>query len=115
MFIKTSFVALAAVVAMGASARAATDDGETTAPVTIRTADLDLHSRAGAGALLHRIEFAARTVCGEEPTLRDIKGHAAYRACVRSKVDETVAAVHSPMLASLNDPAGSQILASSDR
>jgi UrcA family protein len=71
----------------------------------VRVADLDIQSQAGAQSALQRIRRAATVVCGGEPDGRDLDRQAAFGACVRAAVNETVAQSHSPALAALNGTA----------
>ena len=64
--------------------------------VTVRYADLDLSSPAGASALYGRIQAAARQVCGYAG--RDVVAQASWRSCYRSAVGDAVSKVNSPLL-----------------
>ncbi len=64
--------------------------------VTVRYADLDLSTNAGATTLFHRIRGAAKGVCGTPGT--SIVEQMDWRGCVDSAVSNAVAAVNSPML-----------------
>jgi UrcA family protein len=64
--------------------------------VTVRYADLDLSSPAGANALYHRIQAAAKQVCGFPGT--DLVEQTIWRSCYRSAVDNAVRKVNSPLL-----------------
>jgi UrcA family protein len=64
--------------------------------VTVRYADLDLSSPAGADALYRRIQAAARQVCGFPGT--DLVEQSSWRSCYRSAVGDAVRKVNSPLL-----------------
>lgn len=64
--------------------------------VTVRYADLDLSSPAGANALYGRIQAAARQVCGYPGT--DLIEQSSWRSCYRSAVGNAVRKVNSPLL-----------------
>ena len=92
-------LAAAATLACAAPARAQTSD--TVPSVFVKYADLNLGSRGGAEVLLRRIDAAATTVCGGAPDLRRLNQVASFEACRRSAVARAVAAVDSPMLATV--------------
>jgi UrcA family protein len=73
--------------------------------VTVRYADLDLSSPAGANALYQRIEAAAKQVCraGTDP-IEQIS----QRGCYRRAVGDAVRKVNSPLLIAVHSgkPAG---------
>jgi UrcA family protein len=48
----------------------------------VKFADLNIMSPLGAEVLNRRIEVAARSACGPEPTLRDLRSSRAFRDCV---------------------------------
>jgi len=56
-------------------------------------AELDLDNRAGAEALLRRIEAAAEDMCGERAGPMPLAQRAAIRRCVREKEERAVAEV----------------------
>lgn len=61
------------------------DDGARKA--IVRYDDLDLSSPSGVAALKQRVAAAARTVCGPEPSLRELKNSDDFRACVTQASD----------------------------
>jgi UrcA family protein len=67
---------------------------------TVKFADLNLSSPAGAEALYRRISAAAQRVCGYEAT--SIYGPSIWQNCVRPTVDATVAKVNNPLLTRLH-------------
>ena len=73
--------------------------------VTVRYADLDLSSPAGANALYQRIQAAAKQVCsaGADPIEQISR-----RGCYRRAVDNAVRKVNSPLLIAVHSgkPAG---------
>ena len=64
--------------------------------VTVRYADLDLSTSAGANALHQRIQAAAKQVCSS-PGADPIE-QIGWRSCYRKAVDDAVRKVNSPML-----------------
>jgi len=97
---RTSFISLAlgsALLAAAALAAASAPDGAPAArSQAIRYADVNLATIAGATTLYHRIQGAARFVCGEEG--RSLGEQQAWKQCYQSAVGEAVAAVNSPTL-----------------
>jgi len=78
-------------------ATASAPDATPAAPsLAIRYADVNLATIAGATTLYHRIEGAARFVCGEEG--RSLRDRHAWKVCYQSAVGEAVAKVNSPTL-----------------
>ena len=69
--------------------------------VTVKYRDLDIASRAGAQALLERIETAASTACGGVPDLRQLSRLAVFEACRSAAVGRAVVAVDAPMLTAM--------------
>jgi UrcA family protein len=69
----------------------------------IRYSDLDLSTANGARTLLHRIDLAARRVCGSEPSHSPLEPRSAafYRQCVADSVDATVARIDAPLLTAM--------------
>ncbi|MBS0578399.1 MAG: UrcA family protein [Proteobacteria bacterium] len=72
----------------------------TPASVTVKYGDLDLTSRAGASTLYHRIQGAARYVCGVEG--QSLVEVIRWRACVSDATGEAVERVNSPLLTALH-------------
>jgi len=73
----------------------------TSAAVTVRYADLNLATTAGNDALYARLVSAARQVCGEAGSIRDLGQLAAIQACQREAVANAVHSVHSTQLAAV--------------
>jgi UrcA family protein len=68
--------------------------------VTVRYADLDLSTSAGASALYARISRAAHQVC-DSGDVRDVERRAAADHCEHAAIAQAVGTVHSPQLAAL--------------
>jgi UrcA family protein len=68
--------------------------------VTVRFGDLDIRTSAGAAALYHRIEAAARVTCGYEdhPLVRPPYA----QRCSSIAVSAAVASVNSPLLSAIH-------------
>jgi UrcA family protein len=64
--------------------------------VTVRYADLDLSTSAGANTLYRRIQAAAKQVCRSPGT--DLIEQIGWRSCYRSAVGDAVRKVNSPLL-----------------
>jgi len=75
------------------------------AATTVAYSDLDVTTRDGARVLLHRINLAAKRICGPEPSHSPLQPREAayYRDCVATSVDAAVAKVGSPALLALHD------------
>ena len=67
--------------------------------VTVRYADLDLSTSAGATTLYHRIRGAAKEVCGTGGT--SLVEIAQWHRCVKDAVSDAVHTVNSPQLTAL--------------
>ena len=85
-----------AAVTVGARANEAVD----TAPaLTVRYADLNLNTRAGAAVLYTRIRMAAKQVCGDVG-VQPLVQAAAAKACVARAIVASVRSVNNPNLTS---------------
>lgn len=89
-------IATIALVAFGQSATAQTPFSMKTTQMTISFGDLNVHSQAGAGILLNRMQMAARIVCGPEPMFLDLNGRHLYDACRKNALESAVASVGAP-------------------
>jgi UrcA family protein len=98
----------AALCALSASAQAADQDVPSK---TVKFADLNITSEAGAKVLYGRIRAAARDVC-EPSGGRDLVLAAAAHACIEKAIDKAVKDVNSPVLTSLRFGSGDVRLAS---
>jgi UrcA family protein len=96
--------ALAAAACIAGTAQA--QDGENTQPhqLKVRYSDLNVSTVTGATALYHRIQGAARFVCGEEG--RSLVEKMQWHTCVRDAVEGAVSTVHSPVLSAIDAEAG---------
>ncbi len=70
--------------------------------VSVSVADLNLATDAGARTAEHRLVVAARQVCSPAPAITELQRYAAYKTCVRSKVDKAVADLGAPRVTALN-------------
>ena len=68
--------------------------------VKVSFAGLDTHSDSGVRIMLRRIQSAAGTVCGPEPSV-GLERMTRYEPCVREVTQRTVAALSNPRLAAL--------------
>lgn len=77
----------ASALSIGLAAGHALAEGRGEAPsVKVSYADLDLSDQAGAEALYHRIQSAARSVCGRMDP-RDLERFTLYRECYGETMD----------------------------
>ena len=88
---------LAAAFGALSSASAATSDSSVPS-VTVRYADLNLSTEAGAKALYQRIAYAAKQVC-PVADIRDLSRLVIARACQQAAIEGAVSSVNSPLLA----------------
>ena len=94
-------LALASLGCLVGSAGALADGGAhyVTHSVTVRYADLNLSSAAGANTLYRRIVGAARFSCGYEG--KSLREQMQWQSCVKSAVADAVATVNSPNLTAI--------------
>ncbi|THD77171.1 MAG: UrcA family protein [Phenylobacterium sp.] len=105
MLAKTLASALIAVSTLGfiaGSAHAGVASDPDVRTMKISVADIDLRTEAGAQAALHRIQSAARAVCGDTTSLHDMSEYARQRACLKAAVTRAVTTLNSPLVASLS-------------
>jgi UrcA family protein len=69
--------------------------------VVVHYADLDIHHDAGAQELLSRIDAAARTSCGPQPALGNLKMSGLWHECVNDAESSAVASVGDPNVSKL--------------
>jgi UrcA family protein len=93
-------LALAALAFSGLSAVASAQSVEV-ATIDVSYADLNLSSRAGAEAMLNRIQAAASRVCGGKPETRQMTDMARYRSCVSTAVRTAVSELNAAMVTQL--------------
>jgi UrcA family protein len=93
-FATTVLLALAPV----ATLLAASPTSDEVPRVTVRFADLNLSTTQGAAALLRRIEFGARQVCGDGADRRRLAQWAVFRKCYSAAVARAVMDVGRPKL-----------------
>jgi UrcA family protein len=70
--------------------------------VTVRFADLNLNSPAGARVLYGRIQSAAQTVCGPSFSLWNGSQWHAWKECYRTTIDAAVRQIDRPVLTALH-------------
>lgn len=99
---------LLASVALGSALFASTalaadpaaDGNSDTRSMTVRYADVNLTTVAGATALYQRIEGAARLVCGDSG--RSLAEQRAAKICYQNAVAEAVSTVNNPTLTAIH-------------
>lgn len=99
---------LLASVALGSALFASTalaadpaaDGNSDTRSMTVRYADVNLTTVAGATALYQRIEGAARLVCGDSG--RSLAEQRAAKICYQNAVAEAVTTVNNPTLTAIH-------------
>jgi len=99
---RAAAVSLAYLAVLGTTSALAVGSAAAAEPIaemhkiTINYRDLNLATISGATALEHRIEAAARTVCGEEA--RTLQEQLGFRSCYHDAVNNAVKSVNSPVL-----------------
>jgi UrcA family protein len=96
----TAWVALLALASASASANP-NDTDELSQKVNYE--DLNVDTLAGASILYHRIERAARAVCGADRPDRELPPHGQWKSCYRLAIAGAVAKVNSPWLTAIHD------------
>ena len=76
------------------------NDTEDTQGAKVTYEDLNINTLAGASILYHRIEHAARQVCGADG---EPAPHGQWRTCYRMAIAAAVAKVDSPWLTAIHD------------
>ena len=89
-FVMLAAPALLSLAALSGTAQAAAAPAADEVRVVVPYGDLNLASADGMGALRHRVEAAARKICGPEPTDHLAFG-AIYDGCVRSTAHRALA------------------------
>ena len=105
MTMKKLAVAVSAVAIFGsAGVRAAPNmSSQSDAHWTkVSLAGVDLGSDQGAKVALQRIQRAARRVCSEDPSTRDVDLTSPYVTCLQATVDHAVSVLGSPRVTALN-------------
>jgi UrcA family protein len=91
---RSIMLALTAALAFGFAATAPTAAAARDRATTLNYAALDLNDRAGAEALVRRIENTAERVCGERSGPMPLVQRDAIAQCVREKSIQAVADVN---------------------
>lgn len=89
---------LAALASIGTQAASAAQPADTA--VSVRYADLNLNTDAGAATLYDRLQVAAQQVCGAV-NARDVARQGAAARCRNEVVAEAVSHISSPQLAAV--------------
>jgi UrcA family protein len=103
MITKSKLSAIAAVLALGgiAAGHSVQAQDSETASVNVSYGDLNLATPAGARTMYQRIQSAARTICGAEPSA-PLDRAMIYEGCVRSTTDRAVAKFGNPNVAAIS-------------
>jgi len=90
-----SLVATFMIFALGAPAIASASDSLEGTAVKVSFADLNIEKAAGAKALYHRLQSAAKEACGVESLKNEgsVKQIAQSRSCYRKALDSAVAKI----------------------
>jgi UrcA family protein len=97
-------VAVSALAILGFAGAHAAPPSSHTEPraAKVSLADVDLGSEAGAKVALQRIRNAARRVCSEDPSTRDVDLTYPYVTCLGATVDHAVGVLANPKVTALN-------------
>ena len=101
-----------AVVLAASSVSANPVDPDAPVSIHVRHADLDLRSESGAQVMLGRIGWAASSVCGGQPDIRDLDRFTQFERCERQTINSAVRALNAPLVTSLAGQSASQAVAS---
>jgi UrcA family protein len=93
---------LLAASACAAPATSPLDDPDTVS-IRVPLADLNLNNDPGARAALRRMQAAAATVCGAEPSPGELQRALLFRRCVDATVGAGVASLGNPYVTALNE------------
>lgn len=93
-------VALAALACLFGATPVLAEAPMETRSVAVHYADLDLGSAAGAGTLYHRIQGAARMVCGYPD--HSLATLAQVRSCNDGAIADAVTSVDAPLLSAIH-------------
>ena len=99
---KCSIAMVAAALSLASAA------GAQAQSVKVSLVGLNVNTAAGARVALTRIRNAARELCGDDWSYREIEAGASWDACFNGAVDRAVAKVNRPMLTSLRESAHPQ-------
>jgi UrcA family protein len=99
----SAWVALLALASAAASSNP--NDTDELHSMKVDYADLNVHTLAGAAVLYHRIERAAREVCGPDNELSapGFSRHGQWKSCRQMAIAAAVAKVNSPWLTAIHD------------
>lgn len=100
--------ALAVLACLGAGPALA-ETPLVTNSVSVKYADLDIGTPSGAAALYHRIEGAARVVCGYVGL--DLSALQQVRSCNAHAIDEAVTTLNSPLVTAIHARKGASLTA----
>lgn len=101
-----SLILCSSALLLPLAAGATTPSADAPVRVVVHVSDLNLKTDEGARVLYGRLRNGARTACGD-PDVRDMERLAQARTCMRSALQEAVAAVGSPTLSDLHRRHGS--------
>lgn len=94
-------VALASLACLSGAAPVLANAPAETRSVSVRYADLDLASAAGAAALYQRLQGAARVVCGYAD--RNLAMLRYVNRCNHSAISDAVSSVNAPLLSAIHN------------
>jgi UrcA family protein len=78
----TKYISLAFAISMLVSPVVHAQPAADQVTINVRYDDLDLSKSAGVAALQRRIHVAARSICGDAPSVPDLAQLSLYRKCI---------------------------------
>ena len=78
----TQYISLAFAMSIIVSSVAHAQPAADQVTINVRYDDLDLSKSAGVAALQQRIHVAARSICGDAPSVPDLAQLSLYRKCI---------------------------------
>ena len=97
----TLTLAAIAFASMSAVAQAQSTEVSGNFTIDVPYGDLNLSHRAGAEAMLNRIQAAAVRVCSGQPEVRETADMVRYRSCVKAAVRNAVFDLNATMVTQL--------------
>jgi UrcA family protein len=94
----SSALALAAALAIGGAASAASVDPSEHVVVIVKTSDTDLHTAAGAKTLALRIRNAAAEACGRDVPIA-VRFSDGFIRCREATIDRAIKDLNAPLVA----------------
>lgn len=105
-----SLIAAASASAIALSAPAAADAQTQARSGTVKYADLDLSSAAGARSMIQRIQSKARGLCSPEPATNHWAEYKDYRRCLTDAESGAVHRLNAPVVTAFYEGHGESVM-----